>query len=174
MKKILVVMAVVLLIASCKQKEEPKAQYQFPTGPVQTQDDIKLLEDFVKKEPGNVHGWIRLGNTLMDNRRFAEAVDAYQKALAIDPKNVDVRVDMGTCYRNIGKPDTAVTEYKKALEIDPRHINAHKNLGVVLADDLHDRAGAVKEFEKVLEIAPNEPDAMQIRQMIQQLKEAKK
>jgi cytochrome c-type biogenesis protein CcmH/NrfG len=174
MKKILVAMAVVLLITSCQRKEEPKARYQFPTGPVQTQDDIKLLEDFVKKEPGNVNAWIRLGNTLMDNRRFAEAADAYQKALAIEPKNVDVRVDLGTCYRNIGKPDIAVTEYKKALEIDPRHLNGHRNLGVVLADDLHDKAQAIKEFEKVLELSPNEPDAVQIRQKVQQLKEATK
>src|SRR5512143_2269520 len=171
MKKILVAMAVVLLITSCQRKEEPKAQYQFPTGPVQTKDDIKLLEDFVKKEPGNVNAWIRLGNTLMDNRRFAEAVDAYQKALALDPKNVDVRVDLGTCYRNIGKPDIAVTEYKKALEIDPRHANAHRNLAVVLADDVKDKVQAAAEFETYLKLAPNAPDAMQIRQMVQQLKE---
>src|SRR5512143_4092080 len=143
MKKILVAMAVVLLITSCQRKEEPKAQYQFPTGPVQTKDDIKLLEDFVKKEPGNVNAWIRLGNTLMDNRRFAEAIDAYQKALAIDPKNVDVRVDMGTCYRNIGKPDIALREYDKALEINPGHLMAIRNKGVVLAFDKKDNRAAV-------------------------------
>ncbi len=174
MKRIIVMMAVVILIASCQKKEEPKAQYQFPSGPVQTQEETKLLEEFVKKEPGNVNAWIKLGNALMDSRRFAEAIDAYQKALSLDPKNVDVRVDMGSCYRGIGKPDMAVAEYRKAIEIDPRHINAHKNLAVVLADDLQDRAQAVKEFEKVLEIAPNDSDTPQIKQMIQQLKEAKK
>ncbi len=174
MKKIVVAIVLILLTAACQKKEEPKAQYQFPTGAVQTQDDTKLLEEFVKKEPGNVNAWVKLGNALMDTKRFGEAIEAYQKALAIDPKNVDVRVDMGTSYRGIGKPDVAVAEYKKALEINPRHLNARKNLAVVLAGDLHDNAQAIKEFEKVLEIAPNEPDSAQIRQMIQQLKEAKK
>ncbi len=174
MKKIIVMMVVVLMAASCQKKEEPKAQYQFPSGSVQTQDETKLLEEFAKKEPSNVNAWIKLANSLMDSRRFAEAIDAYQKALAINPKNVDVRVDMGTCYRNIGKPDVAVAEYKKALEIDPRHSYAHRNLGVVLADDIHDNAQAIKEFEKFLELAPNGPDAVQIRQKVQQLQEAKK
>src|SRR5512135_1149572 len=170
MKKIIIVMLVVLLAAACKQKEEPKGQYQFPTGAVQPQDDTKLLEEFVKKEPGNVDAWIKLGNAQMDSRRFNEAIDAYQKALAINPKNVDVRVDMGTCYRNVRKPDLAVAEYRKALDIDPRHLNALKNLGVVYADDLQDKAQAAKAFEKFLELAPNDPDAPQIRQIVQQLK----
>ncbi len=174
MKRIIVMMAVVILIASCQKKEEPKAQYRFPSGPVQTQEETKLLEEFVKKEPGNVNAWVKLGNALMDSRRFAEAIDAYQKALSLDPKSVDVRVDMGTCYRNIGKPDMAVAEYRKAIEIDPRHSYAHRNLGVVLADDLHDNAQAIKEFEKFLELAPNGSDAVQIRQKVEQLKEAKK
>lgn len=58
--------------------------------------------------------------------------------------------------------------------LDPRHLHAHRNLGVVLADDLHDRAQAIKEFEKVLEIAPNEPDAVQFRQLVQQLEKKNK
>jgi cytochrome c-type biogenesis protein CcmH/NrfG len=174
MKKIIVVVLIVFFAAACKQKEEPKGQYRFPAGSVQPQDDTKLLEDFVKKEPGNVDAWIKLGNALMDTRRFNEAVGAYEKALAINPKNVDVRVDLGTCYRNSGRPAEAIKEYRKALEIDPRHLNAHKNLGVVLADDIHGKAEATKEFEKFLELAPNDPDAPQIRQMIQELKTAKK
>jgi tetratricopeptide (TPR) repeat protein len=174
MKNIILVILVIFLAAACKQKEEPRGQYQFPTGNVQVHDDTKLLEEFVKKEPGNVDAWIRLGNAHMDARRFSQAIDAYQKALAINPKNVDVRVDMGTCYRNIGRPDEAVKEYRKAIETDPGHIMVHRNLGVVLADDLHDSAQAVKEFEKYLELAPHDPDAAQIRNLVQQLKTAKK
>lgn len=173
MKKIIVVVLVVLFAAACKQKEEPKGQYQFPAGTSQTQDDTKLLEDFVKKEPGNVDAWIKLGNALMDTKRFNEAIDAYQKAIAINPKNVDVRVDMGTCYRNSGRPAEAEKEYRKALDMDPGHLQAHKNLGIVLAYDLQDKARAVKEFEKYLELAPNAQDAGQMRQTIQELKAGK-
>ncbi len=169
MKKIIIAVMVILSAAACKQKEEPKGQYQFPTSPIQAQDDTRLLKELLEKEPGNVDAWIKLGNILMDTRRFDEATDAYRKALAINPKNVDVRVDMGTCYRNLGKADLAVKEYRKALEMDPRHLNAHMNLGIVLAYDLHDKAQAIKEFEKVLELDPNGPNSTQVRSILQQL-----
>ncbi|MFZ4618639.1 MAG: hypothetical protein ACOYM2_20940, partial [Rectinemataceae bacterium] len=42
-------------------------------------------------------GLIDAGNAAMDAQRFAEAIIAYQGALDLDPSNVDVRTDMGTC-----------------------------------------------------------------------------
>lgn len=173
MKKIIFIALLILATAGCQQKEEPKPQYQFPTGPIQAQDDVKLLKEAVKQDPGNVNARIKLGNIMMDTSRFNEAIDAYQKALDIDPKNVDVRVDMGTCYRRLGRSDKAVEEYRKALKINPNHLYGHLNLGVVLAYDLNDSANAIKEFEKYLELAPNAPNAGQIRQEIQRLKAIK-
>ena len=175
MKKIIVLMLLAFVAVSCQKKEEPKPQYQFPTGPVQTgpiQDDTSMLKEVVKNDPKNVAAWIKLGNAMMDTNRFNEAIDAYQKALALDPKNVDVRVDMGTCYRNSGKPDVAMKEYRKAIEINPNHPLAHRNLGVVLAD-MKDNAQAVREFERYLQLAPNTPDAQTVRNLIQKLKAAK-
>jgi tetratricopeptide (TPR) repeat protein len=110
---------------------------------------------------------------MMDSTRFNEAVDAYAKALELDPKNVDVRVDMGTCLRNSGKPDLAIKEYKKAIEINPNHVHAHLNLGVVLSSDKKDYKAAVSEFEKGLSLNPNLPNAQAIRQEIQRLKTLK-
>jgi cytochrome c-type biogenesis protein CcmH/NrfG len=174
MKKIVVFVLFSLIIAGCQQqKEESKPKPQVPAGTIQTQDALKLAQEAVKADPKNVNAWITLGNILMDTSRFTEAVDAYQKALEIDPKNADVRVDMGTCYRDSGKPDIAVKEYRKALEINPNHALAHMNLGVVLAYDMKDKTQAIKEFEKYLQLAPNAPNAGQIRQEVQRLKSSK-
>lgn len=175
-KTVIVILFLAAAIAGCQQKEEP--QHQFPTGPVQTgpiqmQDEVKLLQDAVKEDPQNVNAWIKLGNSMMDTSRFSEAIEAYKKALEIDPKNVDVRVDMGTCYRGIKRPDLALKEYRKALEINPKHLNAHKNLGVVLAYDLNDKSQAIKEFNKYIELAPNAPDVTQVKQAILELKAEK-
>ena len=171
---VLIIIALqVLVVTSCQQKESPKSQEQAPVGVIQSGEEIRLLQEAVKRDPENGDAWIRLGNILMDSSRFDEAIEAYQKALAIDPKNVDVRVDLGSCYRKAGKPDKAVEEYRAALKLDPNHLNGHKNLAIVLAYDLHDRAQAVKEFEKALALAPNAPDADRLRQVIAELKSAK-
>jgi tetratricopeptide (TPR) repeat protein len=105
----------------------------------------------------------------MDSRRFSEAINAYEKSLALDPKNVNVRVDMGTCYRGVGKFDKAVEEYRKALKINPNFPNGHRNLGVVLAMDLHNKEEGIKEFKKYLELVPDAPDAATIRHTIEEL-----
>jgi cytochrome c-type biogenesis protein CcmH/NrfG len=176
MKKIIVLLFLALAVVSCQKKEEPKPQFQFPTGPVQTgpiRDETAMLKEVVKNDPKNLEAWIKLGNAMMDTSRFTEAVDAYQKALALDPKNVDLRVDMGTCYRNSGRPDLAMKEYRKAIEINPNHANAHRNLAVVLADDMKDNAQAAKEFAKYLQLAPNAPDAEKIRDLVQRLRATK-
>jgi tetratricopeptide (TPR) repeat protein len=177
MKKIVVLIVLVLIAAAgcTQQKQEQKGQGAYPPGaaPMVTPGQIKLLEETAKANPKNADAWTALGNALMDSGRFSEAIGAYQKSLDIDPKNVDVRVDMGTCYKNIAKPERAIEEYRRALKINPNHPFAHRNSGVVLAFDLHDKAQGIKEFEKYLDLAPNAPDAGQIRHTIQQLKAGK-
>ena len=121
----------------------------------------------------DVAGWIRLGNGQMDAQRYAEAIIAYQKALDLDPKNVDVRVDMGTCYRGVGQPERAITEYAKALVMNPRHANANRNMGVVLAYDLGRPAEAALAFQKYLEVYPGAPDKADILSQIATLRAKK-
>ena len=159
-------------LAGCKQQEASK-QVVAPPQVMISPQQLDNLRSLAKMNPGKADGWIALGNALMDAQRFGEAVDAYQKALELDPKNVDVRVDMGTCYRGIGRSDRAIEEYRKGIKINPSHLNAHRNSGVVLAFDLNDKKGAIKAFEKYLELAPNAPDAAQIRDVIAQLQAGK-
>jgi len=145
-------------------------QQQAPAGLLESVAQLQILYEAVKKNPASLDDWIKLGNMLMDTTRFAEAVEAYQKALEIEPKNVDVRVDLGTCYRNIGKPDRAVEEYNKALQINPSHPNGHRNLAVVLSSDLKQNDRAIQEFEKFLALEPHSADADTIKQIILNLK----
>jgi cytochrome c-type biogenesis protein CcmH/NrfG len=169
--KIFITVAVLAVIAvGCEKKEEPKPSYPFPQGTVQTFDEVKMLQEAVEKDPGNVEGWIHLGNVLMDSSRFGGAIEAYQKALELDPDNVNVRVDMGICYRNTGRSAIAAEEFRKGIKIDPNHLNAHKNLAIVLAYDMGEYGEAVKEFEKAIALAPNAPDVERIKLEIQRLK----
>jgi tetratricopeptide (TPR) repeat protein len=139
--------------------------------PVNTEDDIKMLRTMVKEDPENLNAWIRLGNILMDSKRFTEAIEAYARALELDPRNVNVRVDMGTCYRNTGQPERAVEEYRKALTYNPKHLYAHKNLGVVLAYDLNRIKEAIPEFETYLKLSPTAPDAEQVKTALNELRQ---
>jgi len=174
MKRILIVcLTLFLSLTSCQKKEEQKAQTSFPKGPVVVDNEIMRFQESVRKDPKNVDAWIQIGNIMMDTSRFPEAIDAYQKALELNGRNLDVRVDMGTCYRKIGKPDKAVEEYRKVIALEPKHLNAHRNLGVVLAFDLNKKNEAIKEFEEYLKLAPAAPDAPNVRQLVEKIKQSK-
>ena len=172
-KRVLVIALILIAATGCnRQRQEPKGRAGYPGGAaaVVSPEEIRLLGQAAKQSPKNAAAWIAFGNALMDSNRFSEAADAYQKALALDPKNVDVRVDRGTCLKNSGRPQQAVEEYRKAIQLNPNHIYAHRNMGVTLAFDLKEKKEAAREFEKYLALAPNAPDAGEIRQMVQQLK----
>ncbi|MCK9419890.1 MAG: tetratricopeptide repeat protein [Nitrospirae bacterium] len=180
MNKIIVVAVVsfiMLVTIGCRQQEQKQKQQQqqvtyTPAAPP-VQFQVDRLEQAAKMAPKNAQVWIDLGNALMDAQRFSEAIDAYEKALALEPKNVPVLVDQGTCYRGVRKFDKAVEQYRKALKIEPNFPNGHRNLGVVLAYDLNKKPEAVKEFNRYLELAPNAPDAAEIRQTVRELTSGK-
>ncbi len=171
MKKLLFICLVFFVfLPNCQKKEEPAVQTTLPSSSLAVQDRIMQLQDFVSKNPKNLDALIELGNKLMDASRCQEAIDAYRKALDMDSKNVDVRVDMGTCYRKTGQPEKAAEEYRKAIAIAPDHPNAHRNLGIVLAFDLKNKKGAIKELQEYIRLAPHAPDAEKIRNLLAELK----
>ena len=173
---LLVVLTLALGMACQRQAEQPLVVPVAPA-PATTTDTVtdtaSKLAIPAASAPTTKETWIALGNDRMDAQRFAEAIVAYQKALELDPDNVDVRVDMGTCYRGIGQFDRALAEYRKGLAINPRHPNAWRNSGVVLGYDLHKNAEAIKAFQKYLEVYPGSPDASQVLSQIASLKAGK-
>lgn len=176
MKKTVVVLLCILIAASgcSQQRREPKGQAPLPGGALMiSPEQIGHLQELARQAPKNAEAWTALGNALMDTSRFSEAVDAYKKALVLDPKNVNARVDMGTCLKNSGRPEEAIEEYRKAIKIEPNHLNAHMNMGVVLIYNLHRKNEGVKEFEKYLALAPDAPNAADIRRAVQELKAQK-
>ena len=86
------------------------------------------------------------------SRAAALAVNAYQKTLADDPDNLDVRTDMATAYLNTGSPMLGVTEIKKVLEVDPDHLNANFNYGLMLAR-INRTEEAIAQLERVRTLA---------------------
>ena len=61
----------------------------------------------------------------------------------------------------------AVKEYREAIKLNPRLASAYRGLGVAYAS-LGNRDQAIKNYKKYLELAPNAPDAAQVRQIIGQ------
>lgn len=141
---------------------------------------ITQLEKAVQADAKNVGSWITLGNAYSDYARQAndrtvlpKAVESYGKALELEPKNTDVRVDKAIAHFYMGEVATATAEGQQAVKDNPKHAKAHYNLGVFLMSQSGRELEAVKEFEEYLKIEPKGDGAAQAKQFLNQLKQAK-
>jgi tetratricopeptide (TPR) repeat protein len=118
-------------------------------------ESIKQLKYMLQSEPENVEVLVGLGNSYFDVGQHYAAIDAYQKALSVNPNMPDVFVDLGIMYRRTGSYDKAVEHFEKAINIDPKHSTAHLNKAVIYRYDLGDYQIAFDLFTKFLELAPS-------------------
>ena len=83
------------------------------------------------------------------------AIDAFKKALAIDPKDATVLANLGgTLYLTRDLPG-AIDACKKAVAIDPQDETAWNNLGAALKAS-NDFPAAIDAFKRALAIDPQD------------------
>ena len=136
-------------------------------------DQIAGLEFKTSQNPGDIAGWIQLGNLCFDSDLPEKAIAAYKEALAISPKNADVLTDMGVMYRKSGEYDKAVQSFDKAVGVDPKHEIARFNKGIVLMHDLNNPQGAIQAWEELLTVNPlaMAPNGQSIDEMLNKMKQ---
>jgi tetratricopeptide (TPR) repeat protein len=134
------------------------------------QKRIGVLRTLVDRDPGDVKSWIALGNEYFDAQQRDKAIEAYDRALKLQPNNPDVLTDQGVMYREIGQPQKAVANFKKANSINPKHLQSLLDLGVVYGRDLKDYDKAMETFNRIIQIAPDSGEAAHAREAIEELK----
>lgn len=91
-----------------------------------------------------------LGFIFQENTKDLDAaIASYQNAYSLNPKDIDIYLNLGNVFFEKGSYDNALTVYKKALEFMPHNARLHCNLGY-----LHWGKGnideAIKEYEKAI------------------------
>ena len=144
-----------------------------PTGPppmVNLQQKLGELKNIVAADPTNFQAWVALGNEYFDGNQFMDAIEAYDKALAIQPNSPDVLTDQGVMFKRLGWFDRAIQNFSKANELDPTHATSVYNLGVVYRYDLQDFAKAQAAWTRFLEINPTGPGSDRVRQDLESMR----
>lgn len=120
-------------------------------------DAVKLLEGLAgSDDPDTLNA---LGVGLADMGRPAEAVRIFDRALSIDPGNVEAYGNLGIVRLREKDPSGARDFFRRALSIDPSFPRAWNGLGVALAG-LGDERGAIECWEKAIALDPRLYDAL--------------
>jgi tetratricopeptide (TPR) repeat protein len=93
-----------------------------------------------------------------DNETRAEAIDAYDHALCIDPQKLDALLNCGTLFYEEGNLKKAADYFERALEADPENALAHFNLGSVL-EEVGRLEAARLHLRHAVRLDPSYPDA---------------
>ncbi|KAJ8683624.1 hypothetical protein QAD02_019416 [Eretmocerus hayati] len=97
--------------------------------------------------------------------RHTEAFQCLNKALTVDPRNVEGLVARGALYANSGSFKKAIDDFETALKLNPNHANARKYMAETLValgrsfEDEKKYEDALKAYENCLTIAPYHEEA---------------
>jgi Flp pilus assembly protein TadD len=99
-----------------------------------------------------------LGNELMHQGRYPEAVDQFRISLASNPEFDSGQMMYGLCLMRTGDLPSAIAAFQHCLAIDPRYGAAHEMLGFALAKSGRPDE-AIEHFHAFLRILPTSAEA---------------
>jgi len=134
--------------------------------PIDTDAIVAQFQQMAAQNPKDAEIRLKLANFLYDQKQYARSIEWYQRALELDPRNVNARTDLGTAYFYLGRPQDALREYRKSLEMNPRHEPTLLNTIVVNLEGTHDLAAAQAAWERLSQINPTHPALESLKQKL--------
>jgi len=102
--------------------------------------------------------WSEIGRQAIDANRWNEALNAYDKAIELNPDNASFYNNRGLAYDNLDKNDLAIADYKKAIELNPKYGDAFNNLGKTFSR-LGNYQRAILNYDRAIELNHKDADA---------------
>lgn len=162
--------AAVSISVAVSRQAPPKLISTAPSGTAEMDQLIAKLAERMKEVPSDPEGWRLLGLSYFGTGRYAEAVDAYQKAVSIKPDNAGLWSSLGEAlvFANGGSvSDEALAAFEKAIAIAPDDPRARFFAASAKAERGDPRA-AVADWIALLKGAPADaPWAASVREKLQ-------
>jgi len=116
-----------------------------------------LINALDGSDPSLASLYNQLGTLLAESNSTDEALQAYQRAIALDPDDASPHNNLALLYAD-DQPEKAIVEFKRAVALDPELTVAHMNLAY------HYKAMKMDEFaivqlERVVHLFPEEVSA---------------
>jgi predicted Zn-dependent protease len=105
---------------------------------------IPLLRKALAANPQWAEGWWSLGTALYDQERYAEAGPAFQKVVALKPKQGTARAMLGLCKFELGQPKGSLEDIEMAKTLGVMQNTQLRDVVLYHEGVLRQRAG---EFE---------------------------
>ena len=99
--------------------------------------------------------WVDKGYALVTSGKNQEAVEAFTRAVELDPKNGKTYYHRGGVYGRLEDYRRAIRDFDRAIELNPKLEGVYTERGVAY-EMLGDHRQAIREYEKAIELNPRD------------------
>lgn len=92
--------------------------------------------------------------TQLGQYQFQREIQAYNKAVRLNPDNAEIYYNRGIAYSKIGQYQNAISDYNEAIRLKPDYVEAYNNRGNIYGQHGQYQL-AIEDFNKVIGINPN-------------------
>ncbi len=89
-----------------------------------TQEAVSDYQQALRAVPGYPLAYKALGIVYFPRGDYAQARVYFQRAVELDPQEVESRFYLGTCYMKLGEPREAAAQFHAARVVDPTYVEA--------------------------------------------------
>lgn len=134
------------------------------------QQEINEAHEAINRNPNDLQNWLELGEVHRDAKMYDRAIDAYKRAIAIEPGDLSIRTNLATLILESGSPEDAIPHYRAVVRADSSHAEAWLNLGVAYGN-----AGRLDEAREAWQqVVKRDPSNRAARQYLSQLRRMEK
>lgn len=114
-----------------KTRDKVGARAQAPTSTPAAEDSSSASKAPSAEDKAKADKLKQEGNALMSNKKYAEAIEAYTKAIALDGSNPVYYSNRAAAYSSKGDHLAAIGDAEKAISLDQSFSKAYHRLGYV-------------------------------------------
>ena len=115
-------------------------------------------------KPDYLEAHCNLAGALAQTGRPQEAIEHYERALAINPNYPEAHNNLGAVLDQTGRSQEAIEHFKQALQLRPDYISACDNLALAYAN-MHRSSEAIAAARKAIELARSQGQTAQAMQI---------
>ena len=121
---------------------------------------IEYFNTALRIKPQNTEIMYLVGKFYQDTKRIPQAIDAYTKLLAIDPKNKHALYNLGAIqYVFLKDPEKAKTYFTKAIDVNAEYAEAYLARGICY-EETKNRVDAEADYRMAVQLKTNYEDAI--------------
>ena len=120
MKKNILFFGLLLALFACNNTPKPETENtsQEPKAPVTVTEAIQLLTDSIAMDSSDAHLYVSRAKAYFANEQVGQAMVDINKALQLDPNNIDTYLLLADVYYALGDQDNIASTLNRAVEIN--------------------------------------------------------